>query len=188
MAFYENCGKKINEGERIANVTQTGWVSKSKQIIICKIVLLLVFLLIIGACKGTKNSGVKTLDENSKTIIMGTQGLFLRLSSNTSIDVINKFPDLIVYVEDNEEVKQDWEIIKNAYKIKNKVQVEDAETIGMRIALSYGQPQYIAVFVVSNEDFEYYSRLKQSWLYLLEDSKKIIPEQENVNTMLMMRF
>jgi hypothetical protein len=110
------------------------------------------------------------------------------LSSNTSIDVINKFPDLIVYVEDNEEVKQDWEIIKNAYKIKNKVQVEDAETIGMRIALSYGQSQYIAVFVVSNEDFKYYSYLKQSWLYLFEDSKNIIPEQEHVNTMLIMRF
>jgi uncharacterized membrane protein YvbJ len=75
MVFCGKCAEKITEGERIANIAQADWVSKRKQIIVCRIVLLLVFLLIIGACKGTKNSGVKTLDENSKTIIMGTQGL-----------------------------------------------------------------------------------------------------------------
>jgi len=151
---------------------------------------------IINAADGGGSSSAATavpasLDENSATVVVVTPAIYLRMSQCT-IAEINSFPQIGVVVEDNENVKRDWEIIKKAYNITINEQVTDSETIGVIIALSYGNPSSGAIIVAScmtmdegsEENVISYSYLRQRWVYLLEDTKRLLPGQAKAQAML----
>ena len=157
------------------------------------IVVAVVANVVGGGSSGSARTsgGPSSLDKDSATVVVVTPAIYMRMSSGT-IEEINSFPQLSVIIEDNEKVKHDWEIIKKAYNIKIDEQVEDREFIEMVIALSYRDPVSGAIIVASfntmdegtEENFIQYNRLRQRWLYLLEDTKGLLPGQTKAQTML----
>jgi len=132
-----------------------------------------------------------SIDENSATVIVATPAVYLRMSGGTVAE-INSFPQIGVIIEDSEKVKSDWEIIKNAYNINIKEQVENSETIDIIIALAYRNPSSGAIIVAScmtmdegsQENVISISYLRQRWVYLLEDTKGLLPGQAKAQAML----
>ena len=158
--------------------------------IACGFVVLLVVGVIASAGgdgRGASTASNPYLAEDSSVIITVIPGLFFRMSTRNAISDINSIPEIDVIVEDDERVRQDWEIIRNAYNIRNNVVFAERDNINDVIAMARNNPRIQGFLVTSfeNEDHRDIIHLRQRWLWLLRDDNDLLPGHRRVTRMLL---